>query len=691
MKTRQEFNFPLTAVAAGLLLAFGLAHAQESEDVARLIHPDSSVSAGVGHVNGDTGFFGQYTGQKDGDTDLNADVDVNRRDDATGTWLRVKGRNLGLDQRALRVEHERQGNWGYFIEYGELKRQDPLKFMTPLGGRDSTNQSVNLLSAGSPASEFEPSTKRESVRLGLDKTLGDGLTVQLRFRNEEKDGTRNFGFYNAGASPMFIAEPIDQRTQEFEATVGYADKKLQLSGGYLGSFFQNANNAIHLNAQPGVLTGYWTDPNIALAPDNQEHGLHLSGGYNFTPSTRGTFKVAYTRGLQDDSFYRPGITGQTSLDGKVDTSLVTFGLSSRVSSKLSLNGTLRYEDRDDKTPRRRYFNVSPAYTGSGFNNDTSRTNVSGKLDATYRLPMSLSLIGGLEWDERTRAVPESRSLNWRSRTEETSARLGLRRSLAENLKGSVSYVHSERTGSSFKETSLHKLGDFYSFGDSLGQTPRFINPIHWADRTRDKIKANLDWAVVEALSMQFVAQYSHDSYDSIGGSSFGNDKGRGAKYSVDATYRLSEDAQFNAWASRDDTRMRQRTIMGYTFTGPEVPWSADLRTIGTAAGIGAQYRATEKLRLDAQLQWSYDRSEYDMTGPGVTSLPDITYRHVAFSVTADYAVRRDAGVKLQYVFDKWKTNDWTWSESIYGDGTFLDADPNQRTNFIGVSAYYKWF
>ena len=37
-----------------------------------------------------------------------------------GTWLRFDGRNLGLDSRQLRFEHNRQGNWGYFIEYGQI-------------------------------------------------------------------------------------------------------------------------------------------------------------------------------------------------------------------------------------------------------------------------------------------------------------------------------------------------------------------------------------------------------------------------------------------------------------------------------------------------------------------------------------------------------------------------------------------
>ena len=99
--TRQiRFGFPLSAMAAALLAAFGGAAAAE-DDVAELTKPSSSVRFGLGYVDEDNGRFGQYTGlnQKGGYGLLDADI-VNR-DDATGTWLRFEGRNLGLDHREL--------------------------------------------------------------------------------------------------------------------------------------------------------------------------------------------------------------------------------------------------------------------------------------------------------------------------------------------------------------------------------------------------------------------------------------------------------------------------------------------------------------------------------------------------------------------------------------------------------------
>ncbi|NMG45291.1 MtrB/PioB family decaheme-associated outer membrane protein [Aromatoleum toluvorans] len=689
MRTQHMHCLRLSAVAAGMLLAFGPASAQEmsAEELALLTRPESSVSVGAGYVGGNGSRFGLFTGQKAGDTDFLGNVDINRRDDASGTWLRLKGRNLGLDNRDLRFEHEQQGNWSYFLEYGEIQRHDPLTFTTPVQGLGSTEQTIVV---GGPMQSFTPEVKRETTTFGLGKQLGGGLSAQVRFRNERKDGDRHFGFYDVGVGPKFAAEPIDQTTQEFEATLGYVGDRLQLSGGYLGSFFRNQDKLLHLNGALGPEAAF-NSHNISLPPDNEAHNLNLAGAYRFSPTTRGMFKVSYTRGSQNDSFGQPSIFGHNSLDGRVDTTLVTVGLASRPTSALSLNANLRYEDRDDKTPRRLFFD--PAfrnYTGSGFNSDTSRKTVTAKLDGTYRLPASLSLFGGVEWEERTRAVPSSRSLDWRQDTSEWSARIGLRRSLTDNLNGSLSYIHSDRSGGSFRTTSSYLFNDFFS-GNGPNQSPQLINPFHWADRTRDKAKLSLDWSPRENLAVQVTAQYSNDDYDAIKGSPAGNDKGRAMTYSADATYSLSDDSKLSAWISQDDSRMRQRTVMGWKNSVPLFLWRADLRSEGSNAGLRAQVRATAKLSLDAELRWADNRSEFRMHNVGAASVPDISFRQTTLSLTADYALARDRGLKLQLVHDRWHVSDSTWTgEHVFVDGTTANSNADQNINFIGLSAYFKW-
>src|SRR5260221_505123 len=113
MNARSGGEFRLTAVAAALLAAAPAWADERDDEIARLVKPDSQVSVGVGSVSNDNTRFGQYNGLAKDRLYLLFDVNVRRRDDATGTWLNITGRNLGLDSRELRLEGSKQGDWGY--------------------------------------------------------------------------------------------------------------------------------------------------------------------------------------------------------------------------------------------------------------------------------------------------------------------------------------------------------------------------------------------------------------------------------------------------------------------------------------------------------------------------------------------------------------------------------------------------
>jgi predicted porin len=57
---------------------------------------------------------------------------------------------------------------------------------------------------------------------------------------------------------------------------------------------------------------------------------------------------------------------------------------------------------------------------------------------------------------------------------------------------------------------------------------------------------------------------------------------------------------------------------------------------------------------------------------------------------ARYALQKNSGVRLDYIFDRFKTDDWTWASWVYADGTQLSENQSQRVNFLGVSYYYRF-
>src|SRR5574339_767204 len=99
----------LLALAAAATIA--PAQAQQSPEVAALAKPDTaSVSAGIVVGSGtekDRTIFGQYNGLRKDDVNWLLDLDLVNRDDATGLWTTIRGRNLGLDSRELGLTVQR--------------------------------------------------------------------------------------------------------------------------------------------------------------------------------------------------------------------------------------------------------------------------------------------------------------------------------------------------------------------------------------------------------------------------------------------------------------------------------------------------------------------------------------------------------------------------------------------------------
>jgi MtrB/PioB family decaheme-associated outer membrane protein len=680
-----HYNFPLTVA---LLAAFWpTAQAADEEEITRLIKPESTVSLGAGYVDRDNQRFGQYNGLNQRGAYGLLDAEAVQRDDETGTWLKFSARNLGLDDREFRLEQQRQGDWGASIDYSQMPRFNPFTVNTGLAGIGTPNLTIN----GVPKQNVQLETERKRVTFGFDKLLSGGFDFQLRFRNEDKDGARQFGQgTDAGAGTInFLADPINQTTRQLDAILGYTGERLQLSGGYYGTWFDNQNNALNITGGVAGLSP------MALPPDNQSHQVYLTGGYGFTPTTRGTFKVAYTHQTQNDTFVVPAVTGTSNLGGRLDTTLLQMGLTSRPMPKLSVLANFRYEDRDDKTPVFRYFTGTTATsTLDGTNEPRSLRSITGKLEASYMLPMGFRFTGGANYEVRQRNEIAVRSLGFRDETDEIAYRAELRRSISETVTGAVSYIRSDRYGSPFL-TNLR-------LGGTLGSN--LIAPLYLANRVEDKVRLSTNWVATEKLSLQFMVDGARDDYSSRTAQELGMRSGKTENYSADAAYTFSEKWQATAWYSRNNIHSDQATCVGAASVGgvfvcpataASPVWAAELSNVADSFGIGLRGKVTGKLNVGADFQYSTIRDRYLLTAlnpatAATGSTPDISTRLTNLKVFAKYALRKNMGVRFDYIRDQFKTDDWTWTNFVYSDGTQVIQNPNQIVNFFGMSVYFTW-
>ncbi|MES2877697.1 MAG: MtrB/PioB family decaheme-associated outer membrane protein [Pseudomonadota bacterium] len=751
---KQNFDFRKTLVSLAVIAACAPVYAQDAE-VAELIRPESSISIGVDSVSGnqrDRALFGQYNGMRDNGTSVNVDLDINKRDDATGTSVTIKGRNLGLDNRDLSVTHEKQGDWKYGFDYSELVRHDPRTVNTGLLGAGSTTPTVVRLATPGTGTDYNFQIKRVGLGLMGEKWITPNLQFEVTFKNEDKDGARLFakGFTCSASVPgcnttqsatnqtwalLMLPEPINSTTKQIETKLNYSRDNLNLTAGYYGSFFTNDNGNIRATV-PNVLNNFTAGSGgssnlsgsvggiqgitlqnvmqqaVALQPDNQAHQFYVSGSYRISPTVNSTFKYAYTHATQNEDFASMGLTsapaGVTSLNGVVDTTLAQFGLTARPSSKLSLLANLRYEDKDDKTPKALYNTENG--TTFWYNGHTSTNKITGKLEASYQLPVNLRATLGLDYNSLKREVPTSIAeenvaglVALRARNEEKGYRLELRRTMSETLTGSVAYSNSRRNGSDWTSLAAASYGQLVSATQLLATTATATLPMNMVNVDREKFKLSANWTPTDQIEIQFNAEDGTDKnatdFNAIAGGK-GWRESSNRQYSLDASYAVSDNWKLTGYVSQGNQNLKINRGVDYI---------GDLATRSDGLGFGVTGKISSKLEVGAQLMYLKDTTKYGMvasptaTGAAPSAnnlaqvaigLPDVNYQSTRISLYGTYAVDKKSSVRVNLIHQRTSLDEWTWGYNgvpfVYSDNTTVNMNQNQDVTLLGIAYIYKF-
>jgi hypothetical protein len=282
------------------------------------------------------------------------------------------------------------------------------------------------------------------------------------------------------------------------------------------------------------------------------------------------------------------------------------------------------------------------------------------------------------------------------------------------LNGSLGFAHSDRTGTDFRTLrtwntngTVNPADDFFAVGNAgLYVLGGLLQPIYMADRDRNKIALALDWMPTDALSFQFNAEKSRDDYEAGRSSqstvdlsadknpNIGVRDGDAWLLNVDVSYQINDDWRLTGWAARNVTNLDQATCRDRTSAAncAANSWSAGLTTRSDAIGLGLRGKMLGKLNLGGDITYLHDKNEYDQNGRGTAAgaadLPDIVSYTTTLKMFANYEIGKQSSVQLDYVLDHRRTNDWTWTDWRYTDGTVVEQDPVETVHFIGVSYRY---
>ncbi len=762
---RKNTQFQLLPVAAAILMIYGNAYAED--EVHDLVTPDSSISIGIGAINSplDAKRFSQYTGLNQNVSPL-LDFEVNKRNDTTGLWTKFSARNLGLDTREISVSQSLQGDWKYAIDYNEIVRRDPYTIHTGMTGVGTTTPTINLIAVpagagpangalaatnGIQGHDVELKLKRTAVGVSGEKWITPELQFELSFRNEDKKGARMFGRVGIASADMQLTpggttyavlltpEPIDSTTRLLEGRLNFNRDALAVTAGYFGSFYVNNFGSLSpvvpnilnrgtLGAAAGgsLSVQQIASSAVALPPDNQAHQVYVSGTYAFSDTTRSNFKLAYTHATQNESFVGMGLglgaSGQTSLNGVVDTTLAQFGLTMRPMKDLSVNASLRFEDRADKTPVSVYNKngiVGNALNGTTNWGSGSQTRTSAKLDGVYRLPAGYSIALGGDWEHKTTPLPPSNTalfsnqVLFRSYLNEYGVHVDFRKAMSETLNGALGVELKQRRGNSSDWWTTNGVSNLANpaISNSLvlfnpaGAGGNRVLPDMYMDRDRTKLRGSIDWEATEKLSLQTVAEHTQDVYLRDFSAALlavqliptvpGARTIIGDSLSFDGSYTLTEEWRFNAFATRSYNRWNvNKASLG-----------DDTRNTDDTVGLGVRGKATSHLTIGVDLLATRDVTTFNniaTTGniAGFTAalpgnyLPAIHYTTNKLNLHANYEVDKMSSVMALFSYQQFKTDDWQWGYNgtpfLYSDNTTVSQPMSQNLKYLSVRYMLKF-
>ena len=473
-----------------------------------------------------------------------------------------------------------------------------------------------------------------------------------------------------------------------------------------------------------------TSSPIALPPDNQAHQLYLGGKWDYSQATHANFNLAYTHATQNESFAAQGLTptattAPASLGGVVNTTLAQIGINSRAGKDLSINASLRYEKRDDRTPVHIY-NIGAI--GSGLDNTTNWPSASqkrtlAKLDGTYRLGKGYSALLGADWENKKMPLLPANTAIFpnqvfvRPTLNEYGLHTELRKSLSETLSGAIGVEYKERKGS----------GDWVTSSTLVGTpnlvAPGTINrvlPDMYMDRNRSKLRGTLDWVPSNALSAQAVLEHARDDYKRDELAPIAANAGAGIQaspvlagapipgarvvnadsFTLDGSYTMNDNWKVNGYWTRSENRWNVN----------KVNLSDDTRISSGTVGLGIKGKIKGFREVGLDLMALQERTTFTnvlttaagtgnivgfngTTSPGGSYLPSIKNRSRKVNVYGIYGLEKNVDVAMNVTYQHFDTDDWQWGYKgipfIYSDNTTVSQPMTQNLWMFAARFIYR--
>ena len=631
------------------------------------------VEGGPAYVDDDAFPFGNYTGFDEKGWYLLSDF-FGRYWGEDASYLVLEGSLSTNDANKLFVKGGRQSLYELRASYLAIPRRLFDTTVTPYLG-NGTNQLTlppNWVRAPTTQQMTALSSTAAPVAIGWDWDifgLGVGYSPAKRwklradYKRSEREGlSRSSGSFSFSA--VEFAAPIEYVTDDLEIALSYAANRWQASLTYFGSVFTNDNESLTWDnpytAAAGVDTGQ-----LALPPDNEAHQVSLAGSVLLPARTTLNGQLSLGHMTQNTDLL-PYTTNAllltsplpvTSAGAEADTLNINIRAVSSPWRKVTIEGELRYNDFDNKTPVNVYDYVvtdsrpaSDAVPSSAY--DYERRDI--KLRGEYRPSRQLKLYAGFD----NKHFERNRQDRRRTTTNRLWFRLRSRLGPSSDLDFDV--FTEDRDGSVYETVP----------NPAATENP-LMRKYNMADRERSGVKLRGSVYPGERSDFGWEFELGKDQYKE---SAIGLTETEYLRVGADFSYLISDaaSAYVNVYNEQIETDQRNSE----SFALPD--WAATTDDTFTTAAIGLNYpQLIGPVDMRFGYTWSRSIGETRNDTSGVpSSFPDMRTERQTLNLGLSYPFNESLSVGFDYYFESFDSDDW------HLDG----VDPDTISNLLALGA-----
>ena len=771
MKIRNdEMKVSITALAIRFALMTSitlplsnLAIADAATDA--LTKPTSTIDFGTLYSTNPSARFGQYNGLNSegaygiGAFDIRGGNGYNQ-DSNSGLRWKLGGSNLGTTSRSLDGSISNQGKWKINLGYDELQHNITDSFQTPFLGDPGQNNftlpsnfgSINT-ATGQPGTRSLSNAKKnafhnenESVNrktgsFNTTYTFSDQWSAEVDYKHLDQSGAKLIGSGSQagiglvggltakGEGVNILFNPTSYQTDNINTTLNWKGDKGHLSGGYFGSIFHDDYNS--LNWQNPMATNAarscsgvncYSNNSMSTAPSNSLHQANLTGGYDFTSTTKlaGGFSYGYN---QQNSSYAPTLIPQfsgvannmmqanglptNSLNGVVETKHGDIKLTNQSIKDLNLTVGYKINERDNNTNSNiyKYQNIA-GEPYQGVNTPYSNRKMQYEASAAYRLTKAQNISLGYEHENINRwcnGVIGGAQCVSSPTTNEDKMNLNYRLKALDDVSFNAGYTYANRKATndpSFRANAGSYDPTLGAVSHSALNAGNFLGYIAYpyANRNQNVGKVGVNWQVTQKLDLGVNGRYTYDTYDAT----LGVQNGQSAGVNVDTTYNFTENSNVSAyWNWQNGQRNLRSGNNGSQISAPTNIWTNQLednsQTVGFMGRHGGLFN--NKLEFVADLSYALDTTTYSTQVPydsacGTTAkltcgnLSPIRNELWMLKLVSNYKVLKDGKVSLTYLYQQLNSNDYYYNGQQYGytPNALMPTNLQQQSYAVNVVA-----